>query len=113
MVDEDGAEIPGGGGSLRGALLHEGTDPDTVGQLNELGVSIEALDQEWVADEEDIQPFGLDPGSSQVDSHSIDGSTVSGTATFYEVNSYYAVTGGTADSVTVAQGTFEIICTDS
>ena len=111
MVDENGDQMPQGGG-FGGALLHEGTDPAVVGQLNSIGFSLKALDQEWVADEEDIEALGLDPGSSQVDSLVIDGNTASGTATVYERNSYYRVQGGNADSVDVAQATFEITCAD-
>lgn len=111
MVDENGDQIPQGGG-FGGALLHEGTDPAVVDQLNSIGFSLKALDEEWTANEEDIESLGLDPGSSQVDSLVIDGNTASGTATVYERNSYYRVQGGTADSVDVTQATFEITCTD-
>jgi len=112
LVDENGDKAAEGGG-FGGALLHEGTDPAVVGQLNSIGFSLKALDEEWVANEEDIESLGLDPGSSQVDSVTVDGNTASGTATVYERNSYYAVQGGTADSVTVAQAAFEITCADS
>ena len=111
MVDENGDQIPQGGG-FGGALLHEGTDPAVVGQLNSIGFSLKALDKEWIADEEDIEALGLDPGSSQVDSVTVDGNTASGIATVYELNSYYAVQGGNADSVDVAKATFEITCAD-
>jgi hypothetical protein len=111
MVDENGDQIPQGGG-FGGALLHEGTDPAVVGQLNSIRFSLKALDKEWIADEEDIEALGLDPGSSQVDSVTVGGNTASGIATVYELNSYYAVQGGNADSVDVAQATFEITCAD-
>lgn len=83
MVDENGEQISQGGG-FGGALLHEGTDPAVVGQLNGIGFSLKALDQEWIADEEDIESLGLDPGSSQVDTVTVNGNTASGTATVYE-----------------------------
>lgn len=112
MVDEAGNEIPSGGG-LQLQLLGEGTDPGVVGQLPEASVDIEALDQEWKANEEDFELFDLEPGTSQVDDYTIDGNTASGTATFYERNSYYAFVGGSADAVSVAEGTFEVTCADS
>jgi hypothetical protein len=109
MVDENGDAVTDGGG-FGAALLHEGTDPAVVGQVNSLRLKLQSLDKVWIANEEDIVALGLDPGSSQVDSLVIDGNTASGTATVYELNSYYRVQGGNADSVDVAQATFEINC---
>ena len=111
MVDENGDQAPQGGG-FGAALLHEGTDPAVVGQLNSIGFSLKALDKEWIANEEDIASLGLDSGSSQVDTVMVEGNTASGTATVYELNSYYAVQGGTAEGVDVAQAAFEITCAD-
>lgn len=107
-VDEAGNEIPSGG-SLDLELVQEGAQVD---ETNTAELKITDLDQEWVANPDDIELLGLDPGTSQIDSFTIDGNTVSGTATFYESNSYYAAVGGTADEVAVAQGTFEATCSE-
>ncbi len=52
----------------------------------------------------------LEAGMSQVDSYTISGNSVSGTATFRE-NSHFASTGG-AGEVETAQGTFEATCNE-
>jgi hypothetical protein len=109
MVDEQGNEIPGGGG-LQLVLLQEGSDPEELDQRNEARVAIEALDQEWIADEEDIAERSLEAGTSQVDSYTIDGSRATGTATFYEENSYWASVGDASNAVNVTEGTFEVTC---
>ena len=109
MVDENGNEIPSGGG-FELVLLGEGVDADTVGQLPTAKVSIAALEEEWYADEEDSDVFDIDPGTSQIDDYTIDGNHASGTATMYERNSYYAKVGGTADAVKVTQATFDVTC---
>ena len=109
MVDEQGNEIPGGGG-LQLVLLQEGSDPEELDQRNEARVTIEALDQEWIADEEDIAERSLEAGTSQVDSYTIDGSRATGTATFYEENSYWASVGDAANVVEVVEGSFEVTC---
>ena len=109
MVDADGNEILGGG-SVDMVLLQPGTDPEELDQRNEARVNIEALDQEWIADEEDITERELEAGTSQVDSYTIDGNRVTGTATFYEENSYWASIGDPSNEVAVTQGTFEVTC---
>jgi hypothetical protein len=106
QVDESGAEIPGG--SLELTLLLEGSDPEVLGQDNTARLGIG--EQDWIADEEDIPERGLEPSTSQVDTHTIDGNTVSGSATFYEEESYYATTGGSSEPVVTAQGSFEVTC---
>lgn len=106
QVDESGAEVPDGRLSL--ALLLEGSDPEELGQGNEANLSIDG--QDWIANEEDVAERGIEAGSSQVDSYVIEGNTVSGTATFYEEESYYATTGGSTDPIVTAQGTFEVTC---
>jgi hypothetical protein len=112
MVDESGAEIPSGG-NLQLALLLDGTDPAVVDQLPEVNVGISAKDEDWSADEEATQQFDqLEPGSSQVDDYTIDGLSASGTATFFEKNSYFAFLGGAADSIRTTQGQFEVTCAD-
>ena len=106
QVDASGSEVPDG--LLTLTLLLEGTDPAVVGQDNTARLTIGGED--WIADPEDIAERGLDPGTSQVDAYTIDGNTVSGTATFYEEESYYATTGGSTDPIVTAQGTFEVAC---
>ena len=109
MVDEGGNEIPSGG-RLSLVLLRDGVDPDEVDQLPEAALTIAELDEEWIANEEALEMLGLEVGTSQIDSYTIDGNTASGTATLYEQNSYYAFLGGSADSVSTTQGTFEVTC---
>jgi hypothetical protein len=97
--------LDGDGGISIIALL-EGTDPSVVGQVNAVEVSVG--DDDWVADEaSDL--FGmsdqLQPGMSQVDSIEIDGSTVSGSATFVRQGSVFS--GGELETAT---GTFEATC---
>lgn len=100
-------------GSLSLALLQEDADPEELDQRPEVVVSIVATDQEWIASEEKAEEFELEPGTSQVDSYTIDGNTVTGTATFFEEDSYFAVAGGSADSIETATGTFEVTCVES
>ena len=61
-----------------------------------------------MANQEKAELNGIPAGSSQVDSYEIDGDTITGTATFYEVNSSY----GDGDLI-VEQGTFEVTCSES
>lgn len=103
MIDDSGA--PADGGVSIVALL-EGTDPNVVGEVNSVQVSVG--DDDWVADEASMmfeQSDLLQPGMSQVDSVSVDGSTVSGTATFFRQGSLFA--GGDVETTT---GTFEATC---
>lgn len=112
MVDDQGnPDIEGG--VLNVVLPHDDTDPEELDQWPELTVSIADPDREWIADEKAAEEFDIDPGVSQVDSYTIDGNRVSGTASFYESDSYWAMLGGQADELEVAQGTFEVICADS
>ena len=106
QVDSSGSEVPDG--LLTLTLLLEGTDPAVVGQDNTARLTIGGED--WIAEPEDIAERGLDPGTSQVDSYTIDGSSVSGTATFYEEESYFATTGGSTDPIVTAQGSFDVTC---
>ncbi len=110
-VDEDGNEVPSAGG-LSLILLNEGVDPVAVDQKPTLEVSINELDESWVANEDHITDRGLDPGTSQIDSYAIDGATASGTATVYEEESYYKTTGGSTDPIRVTQATFEVTCAE-
>ena len=82
MIDDSGGPSDG---SVAILVLHEGTDPEEVGQVNAVKVSVG--DEDWVADEADMmfeQSELLEPGMSQVDSVEIDGRTVRGTATFFQ-----------------------------
>jgi len=102
MVDESGASTKG---NVSIVALHEGTDPDVVGEVNSIKVGIG--DEDWVADEASpmFESFDvLKPGMSQVDSMEVDGRTVRGTATFFRQNSLYA------GEVETATGTFEATC---
>lgn len=95
-----------GDGGVAIVALREGTDPETVGEVN--AIEVDLGDETWVADEGDDmfdQFEQLEPGMSQVDSVEIDGRTVRGTATFYRRNSLFG--GGDVETLT---GTFEATC---
>lgn len=95
-----------GAGTVAIVGLREGTDPETVGEVN--SVRLDVGDETWVADEADdlFDQFDqLEPGMSQVDSLEIDGRTVRGTATFFRLNSLFG--GGDVETLT---GTFEATC---
>lgn len=103
LVDAGGAA---GDGSVQIVALHEGTDPETVGEVDSVEVSVG--DDTWIADEVDMvveQTEALEPGMSQVDSVEIDGSTVRGSATFVRQGSLFG--GGEIETTT---GTFEATC---
>lgn len=80
------------------------TDPPTL-NLN-LGASGGA---EWSADETIYEHNPDLPAGIGVTSFSIDGSTASGTATFFEQESFYQFNAGNGDLV-VADGTFTVTC---
>jgi hypothetical protein len=72
----------GGDGSIEIIALHEGTDPVEVEQINSVLVKIG--DDRWIADPEDVN-FNGDPDTaalSQVESVEVNGSTLTGTASF-------------------------------
>ncbi len=103
MIDESGVHT---GGGVAIVALREGTDPETVGQVN--SVEVDVGDEKWVADEADdmFEQFDqLEAGMSQVDSVEIEGRTVRGSATFFRQNSLFG--GGEVETVT---GTFEATC---
>lgn len=103
MVDDSGAQT---GGNVAIVVLREGTDPDTVGEVN--SVRVDTGDQTWMADEADevlTQTEQFEPGMSQVDSVEIDGRTVRGTATFVRQGSLFG--GGEVETMT---GMFEATC---
>lgn len=102
------AQLPmvgGDGGGVQIIVLHEGTDPAVVEQVNAVSVSIG--DDDWVGDEASDLFAASDkllPGMSQVDSAEVDGRTVRGTATF--VRQMSAFTG----EVETMTGSFEATC---
>ena len=80
------------------------TDPPTV------NVNLVASgDAEWIADETIYEQNSDLPAGLGVTSFSIDGTTGSGTATFFEQESYYQFNAGNGDLV-VADGTFSVTC---
>lgn len=102
-IDESGAV---GDGSIAIIALREGTDPETVGEMD--SVQVDVGDDTWVADEANDVLLGteaFEPGMSQVDSVEIDGRTVRGTATFVRRNSLFD--GGEVETMS---GTFEATC---
>ena len=76
-----------------------------------VNVGDKALDLEWVANA-DHEMAGVDPGESQVDSSTVDGTHLTGTATFVDLNTTYAFQGGVGDKPEPVTGTFEVLCAD-
>lgn len=66
-------------------------------------------DAEWIADETIYEQYPDLPAGLGVTSFSIDGTTASGTATFFEQESLYQFTAGNGDLV-VEDGTFTVTC---
>lgn len=64
----------------------------------------------WSADAASAERFGYPAGASQVDSYTIDGTTVTGTATFIDGESDAAFARGEVDTVESVQGTFTVTC---
>lgn len=98
--------VDGGDGNIGIVALHPDTDPDVVGEVNAVTVSVG--DEDWFADEESLlfeSSDQLEAGMSQVDTVEIDGSTVRGTATFLRQLSVFS--GGEVESIT---GSFEATC---
>ena len=80
------------------------TDPPTI-EVN-LAASGEA---EWIADETIYEQYADLPAGLGVTSFSIDGTTASGSAVFFEQESVYQFNAGNGDLV-VADGTFTVTC---
>lgn len=80
------------------------TDPPSV--VVSLAVNSDA---EWIADETIYEQNADLPAGLGVTSFSIDGTTASGTATFFEQESFYQFNAGNGD-LDVADGTFTITC---
>jgi hypothetical protein len=93
--------IDGGDGGIEIIALHEGTDPVEVEQTNRVTVKIGDLD--WIADPEDIRLGPDEIALSHVDSVQVNGSTVTGTASFVGRDLT------TQESVSMS-GTFEATC---
>lgn len=107
LVLDDGSGTPGDG-RVSIVALHEGTDPETVGEVN--SVEIDVGDETWVADEASEIFAGLvEPGMSQVDSVEVDGNTARGTATFVRQGSVFGAGDGEIETMT---GTFEATCVE-
>lgn len=102
-VDETGAELPDGGVEIR--LPEDGAEVSESAR-----VSVSTADDDWIASDEIPEPYPLPDGSSGVDSYTISGNSVSGTATFYSENSYFA--SGSGGELVTAQGTFEATCNE-
>jgi hypothetical protein len=78
------------------------TDPPSV------SVRVNNGEFEWIADPSK-QMSGVEIGESQVDEFTVDGNSVSGTATFVELNETYAHSGGGPKAQPVT-GTFKVSC---
>ncbi len=76
-----------------------------------VSVGDKVRDIEWRADP-DHEMAGVDPGESQVDSSTVDGTHLTGTATFVDLNATYAFQGGVGDEPEPVTGTFEVLCAD-
>ena len=76
-----------------------------------VNVGDNTVDIEWVANP-DREMAGVEPGESQVDSSAVDGTYISGTATFVDLNASYAFQGGGGDEPQPITGTFEVLCAD-
>lgn len=122
IPDENGVSLAEGADPASGGLgivlpgddwEDEGVDDVARVVVNLWGEDGEG-DEEWIASKSEYEriPELADGNRSQVDSYTVEGNTASGTATFYERNSYFAVTGGSADEITVEQGTFEVTCVE-
>jgi hypothetical protein len=98
------------GGDSQGffyALLPPPGDPNHTDPPN-VSLRVNDGEFEWIADPSK-QMSGVEPGESQVDEFTVDGNTVSGTATFVELNETYAHSGGGPKAPPVT-GTFEVSC---
>ena len=76
------------------------TDPPRIRVVTNQG------DVEWLADESDIPDGAPDPNIQWT----VDGNTVTGSATLYEENSFFAFGAGQVDELLTAEATFEASC---
>ena len=91
----------GGDGGIEIIALHEGTDPVEVEQNNR--VSVKFGDGNWIADPEEIRFEPDEVSLSHVDSVTVNGSTVMGTASFLGRDN-------TTQEWVPMTGTFEATC---
>jgi hypothetical protein len=114
QVDDAGEPVLIEGAAAANVLLELNPDDYADLGLDAPGIEVKdrANDQEWIADIQDESDFDIDPGTSQVTSLTIDGRTASGTATFYDRNTYFAWVGGTGDKPAGVEGTFEVTCAE-
>jgi hypothetical protein len=98
------------GGDSQGFFSALMPPPDDPNHTDPPNVSLRVNDGEfeWIADPAK-QMSGVEPGESQVDDFTVDGNTVSGTATFVELNETYAHSGGGPKAQPIS-GTFEVSC---
>lgn len=69
-------------------------------------------DIDWRADPEHFTTTELPEGMSQVDSFTVDGNRVTGTATFIDVDAAFAALNGNGEMPEPVQGTFEVVCAE-
>jgi len=108
-LDFFGAVWVSGGNEERffNALLPPENDPNHTDPPN---ITLTVGDLEWIADPSK-QMSGVEPGESQVDDFVVDGISVSGSATFVELNETYAHSGG-GPKASPTTGTFFMRCAD-
>ena len=82
-------------------------DPPTM-TVN-IGIGTEA---EWIAEETVYEQTPELPAGIGVTGFSIDGTTATGTAVFYEQESFYQFTAGLVDELQMADGTFRVTCAE-
>lgn len=109
QVDDEGNEMEDGG-ILQLVLVGEGSDFAEKGQVSQATFDLPSREQNWIADPEEIALGALEPDTSQVDEFTVDGNTVSGRASFFERETWFAWSAGTADDYLVATATFEANC---
>lgn len=81
------------------------TDPPTAKMKVAIGT-----EAEWTADETVYELNPDFPTGIGVTDFSINGTTATGTAVFYEQESFYQFTAGLADELEMAEGTFQVTC---
>jgi hypothetical protein len=90
-------------------LLPPPDDPNFADEVPVITVRDDVAGVEWIADSS-REMAGVEAGESQVDGFSVDGSSVTGTATFVDLNASYAFQGGSADEPQPVTGTFRVSC---
>ena len=90
-------------------LLPPPDDPNFADQPPTITVELDDRGIKWIADGT-REMAGVEPGGSQVDDFSVDGNTVTGTATFADLNESYAFQGGVGDPPESITGSFSVSC---